>query len=132
MTNIPKLIKIVIVLIFTYLITELMRCYLYFTLTEVFGESLTKTFQIAGFLTNLFLVYNISLRQNWARICLIIFYLIDTAFCYRHIVDEFDFDLSIGIISVVKKMLQLIIVIILLSKSSNNWFNYKINSNSNY
>ncbi len=132
MISIPKSLKIAILLVFVYLLTELLRCYLYYRETEVFGESLTQTFLIIVFLTNLFFVYNISLRQNWARIGLIVFYLIDILSCFHHIADEFDFVLTIGIVSVIKKILQLSIIIILLSKTSRKWFSLKEDNNMDY
>jgi hypothetical protein len=120
-----KKIKIVLFLIFTYIITELISYYICFILTDLFGDGLTDPFQIAWLLTNLFLAYNISLNQNWARICLIILYLIDILYYFHQIENEFAFDLSIGIISVIKKLLQLSIMIILFSRTSNKWFNVK-------
>ena len=118
MTNLPKKIKIALFLILAYLITELIGFYICYTLTDLFGDGLTDRFQIAWLLTNLFLAYNISLKQNWAKICLIILYLIDILYYFQQIENEFAFDISIGIVSVIKKILQLSIIIILLTKST--------------
>ena len=118
MTNLPKKIKIAQFLILAYLIAELIGFYICYTLTDLFGDGLTDPFQIAWLLTNLFLAYNISLKQNWAKICLIILYLIDILYYFQQIENEFAFDISIGIVSVIKKILQLSIIIILLTKST--------------
>lgn len=123
----PKRIKLAILLILTSMATELIRCYLYNVLTfdGPFGGNFSLNFMLIGFLTNLFVAFNISHRQGWARFILFVFYLLETIINIPSILYDFNENLSIGIVSMVKKMLQLSVLIILFSGDANKWFNLK-------
>lgn len=121
----PKKIKLAILLIIMLMATELVRCYLYNELTfdGPFGGNYSLNLLLIGFLTNLFVAFNISHRQSWARFILIVFYLVETFIMIPSILYDFNENLNIGIVTIIKKLLQLFVLIILFSGDSNKWFN---------
>ena len=116
-------------LIYISIIIELMKRYLLKTILFIdpFESHVSLNYLIIGFLVNLFLAYNISLRQPWSRIILLIVYLIDIILFFRHISLEFMEHWSIGFLATLKGILQATVLIILFSGESNKWFSFKNN-----
>ena len=123
-TEVPKKIKQASILVYVSLLIGLIKSVLYETMTDQKMLSDPKSLTI-GILTILiigFFGYKIGKGKNWARITLLVLFIIGMLGVPFIIMTEFQMNPIIGIVSVVQMLIQLYVLIILCSGESKNWF----------
>ncbi|NIT61682.1 MAG: hypothetical protein GWN00_37430 [Aliifodinibius sp.] len=73
----------------------------------------------------IFLIVKISTGRNWARITMLILFLIGLPFSIPIILQEFSANFVVGILSISQIALQIIALVFLFQSPSNNWFKFK-------
>ena len=74
---------------------------------------------------SIFLIINISAGKNWARIIMLIWFLIQFIPSFPSIIQNFRTNYLISILVIVQTALYIIAFVFLFQGSSNNWFKYQ-------
>ena len=122
--NIPKKIKQASNLIYISLIIGFIKSVLYETLTTQKILSQPKALSI-GIITIMILAYfgfEIGKGKNWARITFLVLFIIGIIFYPFTLINEFNSNPIIGIVSIIQAIIQLYVIIILFTGESKEWF----------
>jgi|AVFP01.1.fsa_nt_gi preprotein translocase subunit Sss1 len=122
--EIPKKIKQASLLVYVSLIVGLLKSALYETMTnqKILSDPKSLTIAIVTILIIGFLGYKIGQGKNWARITLLILFVIGMLGFPFVILNEFQMSPIIGIVSIAQMLIQLYVLVILFSGQSKEWF----------
>jgi len=124
LSEIPKKIKQAANLVYLSLLVGLIKSVLYETMTTQKMLSNPKSLAI-GIITIFiigFLGYMIGQGKNWARITLLVFFIIGMIGYPFIVLNEFLSSSIIGVVSIVQMLIQLYVLIILFSGEPKEWF----------
>ena len=120
----PKKIKQAVNLVYLSLAIGLVKSILYETMTSQKMLSDPKALSIGVFVIVIigFFGYKIGQGKNWARITLLVLFILGMIWYPFIVLSEFGISPMIGIISIVQMLIQLYVLIILFNKESKEWF----------
>ena len=124
LSEIPKKIKQAANLVYLSLFVGLIKTVLYETMT-VQKMLFDPKFLTIGIITIIligFLGYMIGQGKNWARITLLVLFIIGMISYPFFVLEEFQTNSIIGVVSIVQTLIQLYALIILFSGESKEWF----------
>ena len=73
----------------------------------------------------IFLIVKISAGRNWARITMLVLFLIGLPFSIPLVLQEFSANFFVAILSIAQIILQAIALVFLFQQPSNAWFKYQ-------
>ena len=126
-SEIPKKVKQSAYMVYASLGVGLIKSGLYETLTtqKILSDSTSLTVGIVTILLIGLLGYMIGQGKNWARITLLILFVIGMIGYPFIVLTEFRANSIIGIVSVIQMLIQLYVLIILFSGKTNDWFKHQ-------
>jgi len=123
-SEIPKKIKQAANLVYLSLLVGLIKSLLYETMTTQKMLSDPKLLSVGIFTILIigFLGYKIGQGKNWARITLLVLFILGMIGYPFIVLTEFQTSILIGTVSIVQILIQLYVLIILFSGESKQWF----------
>lgn len=131
-TEVPKKIKQAAILVYVSLLVGLIKSILYETMTnqKMLSDPKSLTIGIVAIIIIGFFGYKIGQGKNWARITLLVLFIIGMLSFPFIILNEFQMSPIIGVVSSVQMLIQLYVLVILFTGQSKEWF--KKTENKNY
>lgn len=125
--EIPKKIKQSANLIYISLLVGFFKSSLYETMTSL--KILSDPKNLAAALVTILLIgfigYMISQGKNWARIILLVLFILGLVGYPTIVMTEFKISPIIGIVSIIQMLIQLYVLFILFSRETNLWFKHR-------
>lgn len=123
-SEIPKKIKQAANLVYLSLLVGLIKSTLYETMTnqKILADPKSLVIALITILIIGFLGFKISQGKNWARIILLVMFILGMIAYPFIIIAEFQMNSLIGIVSIVQMLIQLYVLIILYSGEAKEWF----------
>ena len=127
LSKIPKKLKQAANLVYLSLLVGLIKSVMYETMTTQKMLSDPKSLSIGVFTILIigFFGYMIGKGKNWARITLLVFFIIGMIAYPFSVLIEFQTNSIIAIVSIVQMLIQLYVLIILFSGEPKKWFKEK-------
>ncbi len=122
LVKIPNKIHKATILIAVYLLFEVIKSVLYKLSINQKLEPKTLLYGLFAILLLGFFAYKIRQRKNWARIIILVLFVLKTISLPWVIVGEFIFSPVIGVLSIIQLLLVIMVLIFLFNKESDPWF----------
>lgn len=123
-TEVSKKIRQAANLVYLSLLVGLIKSIFYETMTnqKILSDSKSLTIGIVTIIIIGFIGYKIGQGKNWARITLLVLFIIGMIGFPFIILNEFQINPIIGVVSITQMFIQLYVLIILFSGESKDWF----------
>jgi hypothetical protein len=124
LTIMPNKVKIALLFIGVYLVSELVKFILYKLITNEAIELKSTGFLVFTILFIGFFAYKIKERKNWAKIAVLVLFVMKIISLPWVILGEYLYHPVISLLSAVQLLILIIVLVFLFNKESEPWFNY--------
>lgn len=122
LAKMPNKIKYALIVIGIYLFSELFKSLIYPIITEENISYVKKIVTVLKVLFIGFLAFKIKERKNWAKIVLLVIFIVHAIGLALSIIAEFLFKFTFSILTVVQFLIVTTILIFLFGKESELWY----------